>query len=249
MGGVGTGTEYSLQHLQLGQQLGSPHSLLQLRHLHGKHKDVEAIFAATGHKVALTGGQGVQAIDATAVSLHSQAGAAQLWRRRGQLSGPSPTHTAECMWGAGGSHSCSVATHGRAAQGPLQPPGQGALVQQGGGAQKAKLPSVARCHRNSLLETESSWVRGWEATGAPPAHVGQHAVPLTVSLIRGLVCEEACTLRTQRLWWKVSASSCSKPPRVLQRKSLGAGVSPAPEATLNISTPFPLPPGSLGPIH
>lgn len=82
MGSMCTGERVFFQHLQLGHQLSTPHSLFQLWHLHSKHKDVEgAILTATGHKMALTCGQSVQAVDTTAVSLESQAGAAQPWKK------------------------------------------------------------------------------------------------------------------------------------------------------------------------
>lgn len=92
MSSVCTGHRVFLQHVQLGRQLGTPPSLGLLWQLHSKHKDVEgAILAATRHKVALTCGQGVQAVDTTAVSLDSQAGGAQTWRKK-RLSEPRLPH-------------------------------------------------------------------------------------------------------------------------------------------------------------
>lgn len=88
MSSMCTGDRVFLQHMQLGRHLSTPHSLVLLRQLHSKHKDMEgSILTATRYKVALSCGQGVQAVDTTTVSLDSQAGGAQPWREK-RLSEP-----------------------------------------------------------------------------------------------------------------------------------------------------------------
>lgn len=76
-----------------------------------------------------------------------------------------------------------------------------------------------------------------------PSHEGPSCSPSHRRWL-GASCIKEWTFRTHRLWWKVSARSCSRRPESCKRKSLGGGGWPSSEIILNNFTSFvSLPPG------
>lgn len=110
-------------------------------------------------------------------------------------------------------------------------------------SQKARLPSVAALHRNNLLGARGKAVgsvRGMESNRSP--HLAHAGASCSLSHRRwlGASCVKECTLRTHRLWWKVSARSCSRRPESCKRKSLGGGGWPGSEPILETFQPLSL---------
>lgn len=76
-------------------------------------------------------------------------------------------------------------------------------------------------------------VRRLESNGSP--HLAHAGPPRSPSHRRWLGASwvKEWTLRTHRLWWKVSARSCSRRPESCKRKSLGGGGRPSSEPILD----------------
>ena len=70
-----------------------------------------------------------------------------------------------------------------------------------------------------------------------PADAGPSSSP-SHRLWLGASCVKEWTLRTHRLWWKVSARSCRIRPESCKRKSLGGGGWPSSERILANLTSF-----------